>query len=208
MITLCNVSKRFREHQVLKDISVAFPKEKISGIVGRNGSGKTVLLKCIIGLMKPDKGEIIVNGHRIGKGNAFAQDIGFIVNRPGFLGDMSGFRNLKYLASIRGTIGDDEIRKAIEAVGLDPADRKHVDKYSMGMNQRLGIAQALMENPSILILDEPMNGLDNNTVIEMRNLFRKLREQGKTMLITSHNHEDIEQLCDMVCEMDNGVLIH
>lgn len=206
MIVVNGVSKSFRDHQVLKDVSVDFPAGEITGIVGRNGSGKTVLLKCIIGLMKPDHGEIIVQGKRIGKDVDFAQDIGFIVDRPGFLKDMSGFRNLKYLASIRGQIGDVEIREALDLVGLGSVGRKHIGKYSMGMVQRLGIAQALMEKPSILIIDEPMNGLDNNAVSEIRTLFLKLREQGKTIIITSHNHEDIDILCDAAYEMDQGVL--
>jgi ABC-2 type transport system ATP-binding protein len=206
MIVVNGISKNFRDQQVLKKVSVDFPAGEITGIVGRNGSGKTVLLKCIIGLLKPDHGEIIVQGKRIGKDVDFAENVGFIVNRPGFLKEMSGFRNLKYLASIRGRIGDTEIREALDMVGLGFVGRKPVGKYSMGMVQRLGIAQALMEKPSILIFDEPMNGLDNNAVSEIRTLFLKLRKQGKTIIITSHNHEDIDILCNGAYEMDQGVL--
>jgi len=206
MISVRDVSKRFRDQQALKAVSAEFESGKITGVIGRNGSGKTVLLKCVIGLMKPDHGEIIVNGLRVGKDVDFVEDVGFIINRPGFLDDMSGYRNLRYLAAIRKKIGTLEIRNIIQLVGLDPYNRKHVGKYSMGMKQRLGIAQALMEQPSIVILDEPMSGLDNEGVRQMRALFKDLRSQGKTLVITSHNSEDIDELCDTVFHMDRGAL--
>lgn len=206
MISVRDANKSFQKQRVLKDITIDFEDGMISGIVGRNGSGKTVLLKCIIGLMKLDCGEITVDGMRVGKDVDFPENLGFIVDRPGFLNDASAMRNLKYLASIRGRIGNENIRQAIQQVELNPDERKHVGKYSMGMKQRLGIAQAIMEDPQILLLDEPMNGLDNKGVEEMRALLKKLRDRGKTILLTSHNPLDIEALCDTVCAMDAGVL--
>lgn len=207
IIDVSHVSKRFRQQTVLQDVNVSILSGKITGIIGRNGSGKTVLLKCIIGLMPPDSGQISVNGRVIGKDVDFAQDIGFIVDAPGFLPNCSARRNLRYLAAIRGVADHDAIDLAIETVGLNPSDNKYVGKYSMGMTQRLALAQALMESPKILILDEPMNGLDNRGVEEMRKLLLSLRDKGKTILLTSHNHEDIEQLCETVYEMDEGKLI-
>jgi ABC-2 type transport system ATP-binding protein len=132
--------------------------------------------------------------------------LGAIIENPGFLYNYSGYKNLKFLAGIKNTIGKQQIREAIEMVGLDPDSRKHVGKYSLGMKHRLGLAQAIMENPDILLLDEPMNGLDKTGVEEMRVLFKKLADSGKTIIMANHSAEDIEMLCDTVCEMDLGVL--
>jgi len=185
-------------------VSDSFEKGKIHGIIGRNGSGKTVLFKCICGFMKPDSGRITVNGSEVRP--AAAQDIGVIIEEPGFIGSMSGFRNLRMLASVRGRITDDRIREAMEQVGLRPDERKSVRKYSLGMRHRLGIAQAIMEDPEVLVLDEPMNGLDRQGVTDIRRLLLGLRTSGKTILLSSHYAEDIEALCDTVCEMDGGRL--
>ena len=160
MIVLENVVKKFKDYTALRGISISFEKGKIHGIIGRNGSGKTVMMKCICGLMHPDSGKITVNGKMIGKEVDIANDIGAIIEAPGFLPNYSGYRNLKFLADIKRVIGKQEIYAAMKTVGLDPDNGKHVGKYSLGMRQRLGLAQAIMENPSILILDEPMNGLD------------------------------------------------
>lgn len=187
-IEVQNVVKRFRDQVVLKNVSISFEKGQIHGIVGRNGSGKTVLFKCICGLMHPE-------------------DIGAIIEAPGFLPNYSGYKNLRFLANIRRKIGKEEILNVLKTVGLDPESRKHVGKYSLGMRQRLGIAQAIMEDPEILILDEPMNGLDNAGVQDIRALLLELKAQGKTILLASHNHEDIAALCDTVHEMDGGVLL-
>lgn len=203
-IVVRQVTKKFKETVALKDVTVSFEKGKIHGIIGRNGSGKTVLFKCICGFMKQDSGQILVNGKEVTA--AAAQDIGVIIEEPGFIGSMSGFKNLKLLASVRGKISDDRIREAMEQVGLRPEEKKHVSKYSLGMRHRLGIAQAIMENPDVLVLDEPMNGLDKQGVEDIRKLLRGLREEGKTILLSSHYAEDIDVLCDTVCEMDGGVL--
>lgn len=206
-IEVQNVVKRFRDQVVLKNVSISFEKGKIHGIVGRNGSGKTVLFKCICGLMHPEEGVILVNGKRVGRDVDMPEDIGAIIEAPGFLPNYSGYKNLRFLANIRRKIGKEEILNVLKTVGLDPESRKHVGKYSLGMRQRLGIAQAIMEDPEILILDEPMNGLDNAGVQDIRALLLELKAQGKTILLASHNHEDIATLCDTVHEMDGGVLL-
>lgn len=208
LISVKNVSMNFKESQVLNDINVDFEKGKIHGIIGRNGSGKTVLIKIICGLIKPTNGEVIVDGAKIGVEIDFPRSIGVIIENPGFIPLQSGYKNLEYLASIKNTIGKDEIIQAIETVGLNPLDKKMVAKYSLGMRQRLGIAQAIMENPDLLILDEPMNGLDNDGVAQMRELFLKLKEDGKTILLISHNREDIAVLCDTSIELDKGCIIN
>ena len=206
-IEVQNVVKRFRDQVVLKNVSISFEKGQIHGIVGRNGSGKTVLFKCICGLMHPEEGVILVNGKRVGRDVDMPEDIGTIIEAPGFLPNYSGYKNLRFLANIRRKIGKEEILNVLKTVGLDPESRKHVGKYSLGMRQRLGIAQAIMEDPEILILDEPMNGLDNAGVQDIRALLLELKAQGKTILLASHNHEDIAALCDTVHEMDGGVLL-
>lgn len=206
MICVERLTKKFGNAIVLEDINLSFQKGKIYGIVGRNGSGKTVLFKLIAGYLKPTVGRVVVCGKEIGRDADFADDIGIIIENPGFLNGYTGFKNLEYLADIRNVIGREEIRESMEKVGLDPDSRKKVGKYSLGMKQRLGIAQAIMEDPGILILDEPMNGLDNQGVEDVRGILMGLREKGKTIILASHNKEDIEVLCDEVYEMDRGKL--
>ena len=206
IISVKNLSKDFGQERVLKSVTRDFEKGKIHGIVGNNGSGKTVLMKCICGFLIPDSGSITVNGERVGVDVDFPRDMGLIIETPGFLPNMTGVKNLEILASLNKKIGLEEIAAAIRRVGLDPLMKKPVGKYSLGMRQRLGIAQAIMENPSLLILDEPLNGLDKHGVTEMRQLIKGLKEQGKTILLASHNQGDIDELCDTVCEMDAGVM--
>lgn len=201
-----NVTKTFGGQEVLKTVCVKFEMGKIYGIVGRNGSGKTVLLKCICGLLYPSTGTVTVGGKVVGKDVDYPENVGFIIETPGFLPRYSGLKNLKYLAAVRGKVKKDEIRKYMELVGLNPDDKKHVGNYSLGMRQRLGIAQALMENPDILILDEPMNALDNNGVEEMRTILLKMKEQGKLIIIASHVRDDIDILCDEVYGIDAGIM--
>ena len=201
-----NVTKTFGDQEVLKTVCVKFEMGKIYGIVGRNGSGKTVLLKCICGLLYPSTGTVTVGGKVVGKDVDYPENVGFIIETSGFLPRYSGLKNLKYLAAVRGKVKKDEIRKYMELVGLNPDDKKHVGNYSLGMRQRLGIAQALMENPDILILDEPMNALDNNGVEEMRTILLKMKEQGKLIIIASHVRDDIDILCDEVYGIDAGIM--
>ena len=206
IIEVEHITKTYGTATVLNDVSVSFNRGTVTGIIGRNGSGKTVLLKCILGLTPVTSGNITVNGRRVGKEIDFPDSIGFIVNTPGFLPGYSGYANMKFLAAINSKAKKDDIIRAMETVGLEPSNRKKVGEYSLGMKQRLAIAQAIMEDPQILVLDEPMNSLDNSGVVEMRRLFSGMAQQGKTILITSHNHEDIEVLCDVVYEMDHGSL--
>lgn len=204
MITVKNVSLKIKKDMILKDINAEFSDGKIHGIIGRNGSGKTMLMKCICGFIKPTEGEITVDGKEIGTDCDFPESVGVIIETPEFIPYYSGFKNLKLLADIRHKITDDDIRRSMELVGLDPKLKKSVKKYSLGMRQRLGLAQAVMENPDLLILDEPMNGLDKDGVGDMRRYLLNLKEQGKTILIASHSAEDIDVLCDTVVEMDKG----
>lgn len=206
IVEVKGLSKSFGKNRVLDNVSFSFEEKQIHGIIGRNGSGKTMLFKCILGMMPFSEGEILVRSRRVGKDVDVPDDIGMIIEGPGFLPNYSGYSNLRLLSRVKKVIGRDEIVRAIESVGLNPASRKRVGKYSMGMRQRLCIAQAIMENPSMLILDEPMNGLDNRGVSEIRELLLNLKSKGKTIFIASHNPEDIRQLCDTVCEMDCGKL--
>lgn len=206
IIEVNDVVKKFKEVTVLDHVTLKVEKGTICGLVGRNGSGKTVLMKVICGFILPDSGEVIVDGKRIGKDCDFPKDTGVIIENPGFSQYISGAKNLKNLASINKKISNEEITKVMELVGLDAQEKKWVAKYSLGMRQRLGIAQAIMEEQSILILDEPMNGLDQEGVEDMRKLFLELKEQGKTILLASHSKEDIAALCDEVYEMERGVI--
>ena len=206
VIRVEHVYKDFNGEPVLTDIDHAFEAGKIHGIVGNNGSGKTVLFKCMCGFMFPSKGKIWIDYEQVGVDMDFPDDMGIIIETPGFLPDLSGFKNLQMLASLKRKIGVGEIRQTMRRVGLDPDMKKHVGKYSLGMRQRLGIAQAIMEDPAYLILDEPFNGLDKSGVKDMRELIKGLRSKGKTILLASHNANDIDELCDTVCEMDSGIL--
>ncbi|MCH5260993.1 MAG: ATP-binding cassette domain-containing protein, partial [Lachnospiraceae bacterium] len=174
-IEIINLTKRFKEAVVLDNISVNFEQGKVHGLIGRNGSGKTMLMKCICGIVPYKTGTVLVNGKQIGKDVDIPQNVGVIIETPGFIPNYSGFNNLKFLAKINNRIGPNEIREAISSVGLDPDDKKHVGKYSLGMRQRLGLAQAIMEDPELLILDEPMNGLDKDGVKDMRQYLLDLK---------------------------------
>jgi len=206
IIIVKNLELTIKKAEILKSVNISFEKGKIHGLIGRNGSGKTMLMKCICGFIRPTGGEIIVNDKRVGSDCDFPENIGIIIETPGFIPYYSGYKNLKILADLNKKIDSKTVKQTIKQVGLDPDSKLHVKKYSLGMRQRLGLAQAIMENPDILILDEPMNGLDKDGVADMRKYLLALKEQGKTILIASHSTEDIEILCDTVCEMDKGIL--
>ena len=194
--------KSFGKEDVLIDVNLTIPPGKIVGVVGNNGCGKTVLMKCICGFMKAVRGTVLVGNMRVGRDCDFPDRIGIIIETPGFIPDMSGYRNLKTLAALKGLIGKKEIKDVLLRVGLAQNMHKSVTKYSLGMRQRLGIAQAIMEDPDVLILDEPFNGLDRSGVEEMRELFTALKQSGKAILLASHNREDIRMLCDEVYQME------
>lgn len=204
-IQIVNVTKLYKGIPVLNNISETFISGKIYGFIGRNGSGKTMLLKAISGFIKLDEGFVEINGEVVGKDIDFPRNAGIIIETPAFDGYLTGFQNLYYLAKIRKKVGREEIQKSMEMVGLDYHSSKRVRQYSLGMKQRLAIAQAIMENPDILILDEPTNALDEEAV----GVFRKIlmnEKDGKVIFIASHNKEDIETLCDVVFKLENGFL--
>lgn len=204
-IKIKGLVKRFKENTVLQNISLECEKGKIYGITGYNGCGKTVFFKCLCGLEKEDAGEIMIHEQRKKPGELL-KSVGIIIEEPAFLENKSGMKNLRFLYEIRNKKNIPYLSSIMEKVGLDSQSKKHVGKFSLGMRQRLAIAQAIMENPDILILDEPMNGLDKSGVQEMRKLFLNMKEQGKVILMASHNREDIEMLCDEVYEMEKGEL--
>lgn len=203
-ITIQNLYKRFGDHEVLSSVNLEFESGRIYGLVGRNGSGKSVLLKCIAGLVIPTSGEIHVLGKQIGKDVDFAPHTGIAIEQPGLLLRKNAFENMKILSALSRRPSNDEINRLIQLVGLDPCDKKPVGKYSMGMKQRLSIAMALLDDPDILLLDEPMSNLDSVGAAQMRSLYRNLTENGKTILIATHVQEDVSELCDCICRIENG----
>ena len=204
-IRCVNVTKAYREHTVLKQVDLECESGEIAGIIGRNGAGKTVLFKAICGLTAIDGGKILIDGEERRNGEVL-QSVGIVIEEPAILAHASGYKNLEYLYMIRNRNNREHLNQVLSQVGLDPDAKKPVEKYSLGMRQRLAIAQAIMENPDILILDEPFNGLDDHGVADMRELFLELKRLGKTILVASHNPEDIRLLCDRVYRMNAGVL--
>jgi len=204
-IDIENVSKTIRNNEVLKDISLHFESGHIYGFVGRNGSGKTMLFRLIAGLIKPTRGSVRYNGKVLGTELDIIPRLGLVIENVGLYPEFTGLRNLKMLAKINSVIGEAEIREAITRVGLDPDDRCTVRKYSLGMKQRIVLAQAIMERPDVLILDEPTNALDEDGVEQIRDLIRGEKERGALVLIASHNREDISTLCDVIYSMRGGV---
>lgn len=205
-LKIVGVTKHYGKQSVLNNVNACFSDNQIIGIVGRNGSGKTVLLRIISGLCKADHGTVALDGKIVGKNFEYPDSMGLIIEAPGFLPNYSGYRNLLFLAGLKRMIGADEVKNSMRSVGLDPESKKKVSKYSMGMRQRLGIAQAMMEHPSLLLLDEPFNSLDKKGVHEMRQLIAAYRGEGRIILLCSHNQMDIDELCNSVYEMDDGIL--
>ena len=207
-IEVKDISKSFGQRTLFQNVSLSIDRGKTVGIVGTNGSGKSVLFKMLCGLEKPDKGSVSVCGKRLGTdGRDFPDNNGIFINAPGFIGIYSGFQNLKFLADIQGKIGEKEIRNAMDKVGLDPDSKIKTDNYSLGMKQKLGLAQAIMEGQDILILDEPFNALDYKTYEDVKSILRMLKAEGKTIFLTSHHYKDIEQLCDQIYAIESCRLV-
>lgn len=206
MVKVKNVTLNIKDAVILDKVNLVVEKGSICGLVGRNGSGKTMLMKCICGFIPVTEGEILVNNQKVGVKDKFAENLGFIIETPGFMPNYTAYKNLEFLSSINAKVDKQRIREVIELVGLNPDSKKKVGKFSLGMNQRLGLAQAIIDNPDLLVLDEPFNGLDNDGVKQIRNLLLKLKRQGKTIIMASHTKEDIDILCDRVCFMDKGRL--
>ncbi len=201
-ISVNNVTKKFKNHVVLDRISFDCEPGKIYGFVGYNGSGKTVLFKCICGLLKPDSGTIVINGEKMG--DQMIRNAGIIIEEPAFIRNETGKKNLEFLYLLNHKRENKIIEEVMVQLGLDPKSKKKVREYSLGMRQRLALAQAIMEKPDIYILDEPMNGLDKKGVDEILQLLLELKNQKKMILLASHNREDISILCDEVFEMEHG----
>ena len=205
-VRLQDIEKKFGNVTAIHSVSLGFEKGKIIGLIGCNGSGKTVLMKMICGLMRPTHGTIEVMGNLVTLNKRSESPIGAIIETPGFIPEYTGYRNLKFLAGINNRASNDDVMQAIESVGLAHDANKRVSHYSLGMRERLGIAQAIMEHPEIIILDEPMNGLDRQGVADMRTMFLKLRDEGRTIILASHNALDIDVLCDAVYGIENGYI--
>ncbi|MBD5530975.1 MAG: ATP-binding cassette domain-containing protein [Lachnospiraceae bacterium] len=203
-ISIRNVGLVLEKTTILDDVCMEMKKGNIYGLIGRNGSGKSMLMKCICGFVKPTDGSIMVRNQVVGRDIDFPENMGILIENPGFISYYSGIKNLVMLAGLNRKIDRRQVEETMRFAGLDPKMKRHVQKYSLGMKQRLGIAQAIMEDPDILVLDEPMNGLDKEGVRDMRTLFLELKKKGKTILIASHNAEDIDELCDHVWEMEHG----
>ena len=206
VIEVSHVNKNFRDNKVLKDVSLRGESGKIYGLVGHNGSGKTVLFKIICGFLSCDEGTVSVDGKIMGKDKDMLTEAGIIIEDPGFLRNWSAYHNLEFLYTIRNKKDKAYLYSVLKKVGLDPKMKRPVGKFSLGMRQRFAIAQAIMEDPGILILDEPMNGLDKNGVEEIRRLLLQMKQENKLIILASHNREDIDVLCDEVYEMEDGVL--
>ncbi|CAG7838732.1 Bacitracin transport ATP-binding protein BcrA [Clostridium haemolyticum] len=205
-IEVKNLSKIIKGSTVLNTINFSFEKGKIYGLYGYNGSGKTMFFRALSGLIKPTKGEIFIEGKKLHEDISHPNSLGILIEYPGFWDNYTGFENLKALSSIKNIINDSDIKKSIEKVGLNFDDKRTYKKYSLGMKQRLGIAQAIMEKPSILILDEPTNALDEKGVQIVHKILLEEKLRGTTVIIASHNKEDISSLSDIKLKMDNGTL--
>lgn len=206
-IEIEDVCKKIKSDVVLNHIFLSIKKGETLGFIGRNGCGKTMLLRAISGLIIPSTGIIRVGEKTLHKDISFPENMGLIIEKPNFLNYLSAYKNLELLANIQKKVNKSDLESIIRLVGLDPNSKKPVKKYSLGMKQRLSIAQALMENPDLLILDEPFNGLDEAGVILVREILMNKKKEGKTILLTSHNSDDIDLLCDRVIKIDNGTII-
>ena len=206
-IKIENFTKEIKGVRILEDITVEFESGKIYGLVGKNGSGKTMLLRAVSGLIRPTKGSVIVDGKYLHKDISFPQDMGIIIEKPDLLNYLTGFENLSFLAKINNKISKDEIENWMKKFSLDPKSKQVLKKYSLGMKQKIGIIQAIMEDQQLLVLDEPFNALDQDTVEMLRVLLKEYKDDGKLIIITSHHSEDIDVLCDEIIFIEEGKLI-
>jgi len=206
-IKISHVSKTIKNNPVIKDVSMELQSGAVYGFKGINGSGKTMLMRLISGLIRPSQGEISMNGKILGKDISFPNSIGVFLENPAFLDAYSGFNNLKLLASIKSVASDDDIRNTLLRVGLDPDSNKKYKKYSLGMKQRLGIAAAIMEKPEIVILDEPTNSLDEDGVDLVKHIVRNEKERGALVVVSCHDEEILKGMSDEVFLLEQGRLI-
>ena len=205
-IIMKDISKVIKKNIILRNINLNMKSGKIYGLIGTNGSGKTMLMRLLAGLIRPSEGEIIVNGHKVEYGKKLYFDMGVIIEKPEFFNDLTGMENLEMLAKLKGKIGKDEMIDAMNRVQLDPHNEKKVKEYSLGMRQRLGIAQAIMEDPEVLILDEVTNALDEEGIKMVYEVLNEEKKKGKIIIISSHNRIDIDTLCDEIYLVKNQSL--
>ena len=204
VVRLEDYCKSFKSAEVLKNINLTLESGKVIGLKGKNGSGKTMLMRAISGLILPTSGKVYINDKELGRHISFPPSIGILIENPSFISNYTGFKNLKILASIQNRISDDEIRDAIRKVGLDPDDKRTFKKYSLGMKQRLGIAAAIMERPDIVILDEPINALDEAGAGLIKGLLDELKANGSLIMIACHDTEELNYLSDEIYEIYDG----
>ncbi|MED4702475.1 ATP-binding cassette domain-containing protein [Bacillus velezensis] len=202
-----SVNKVIKKNIVLNNINLSMKKGMIYGFRGPNGSGKTMLFRVLSGLVKPSEGKVIIDGKELHKNISFPESIGILIEYPGFIPEYTGFANLKLLSMIQNKINDHEVSAVISRVGLDPNDKRKFRKYSLGMKQRLGIAQAIMENPELLILDEPTNALDEEAVKTVHQLLLSLKNEGKTILVASHDRETLQKISDIIYDIESGKIV-
>lgn len=207
VIEVKDYNKTIKKAVILKDINLTFNSGKVYGLKGKNGSGKTMLMRAICGLILPTSGEVRINGQVLGKDISFPPSIGALLENPAFLNGYTGFKNLKMIASIQNRIDDIQIKDALEQVGLDPEDKRTYKKYSLGMKQRLGIAAAIMEKPDIVILDEPINALDEAGAKQVRGILKEQKERGAVCIIACHDTEELEFLSDEIIEIYEGKIV-
>ena len=205
-LKIVNVKKVINKKVILDSIDLKLQGGRIYGIRGKNGSGKTMLFRMISGLIFPTEGKVIIDGKELGKDISFPDSIGALIENPGYIPDYSGFKNLKLIAGIKNIVGDEKIKDMMRSLGLDPESKKKVKKYSLGMKQKLGLAMALMEDPDLILLDEPMNGLDEGTVKVVYDILEKHKERGALIMIASHDKEDLDMLSDEIYVMKEGRL--
>ena len=203
-----NLSKTISKNPILRNITIGMERGKIYGLRGKNGSGKTMLMRAICGLILPTEGSVSIDGEVLGKDISFPRSIGALIENPGFIANYSGLKNLQILAAIQNHIGQKDIEAIMEQLGLDSADPKKFKKYSLGMKQKLGIIQAIMEDPSLLLLDEPFNALDAESVDILRSILLQYKEQGKLIILTSHHQEDIMSVCNQVIHLQDGCILN
>lgn len=206
-IKIQNLSKKIKNNIVLDNINIKLYKGKIYGFRGINGSGKTMLFRAICGLITPTEGEIIIDGKRLHKDISFPESVGVLIENPGFLPNYSGKQNLKLIAEIKGIVSDKEIDKILTLVGLSHDDKKKYKQYSLGMKQKLGIAQALMENPDLILLDEPTNALDEESIKNFVKIIKREKLKGNTILIASHDRSNLEKIADEIISIENGRIV-
>ncbi len=206
-IILKNVTKIIKRNTVVENVNLSLHSGTVYGLCGYNGCGKTMLMRLISGLIIPTNGEILVDGKKLGKQIDFPESMGILIENPSFLGSLSGFENLKMLASIKHTVADDIIIKTINRVGLDPKDKKKYRKYSLGMKHRLGVAAAIMETPELIILDEPTNALDADGVKIVQNIIMEEKARGALVIVTCHDKSVLEDVSDVIYSIEHGRVV-